>query len=72
MKKRLILNDWKANKLVTAAVVCFMAVSAALTGLSVLMFGSLLNSIDRLMETAETPDFLQMHSGEIDRNALEQ
>ena len=71
MKERLILNDCKNNKLVTAAIVCFMAVSAALMGLSVLLFGSLLNSIDRLMETAETPDFLQMHSGEIDLSALE-
>ena len=71
MKKRLILNDLRANKPVTAAVVCFMAVSAALTGLSVLLFGSLLNSIDRLMRSAETPDFLQMHSGEIDRSALD-
>ena len=71
MKERLILNDCKNNKLVTAAIICFMAVSAALMGLSVLLFGSLLNSIDRLMETAETPDFLQMHSGEIDPGALE-
>ena len=58
MKKRLIKNDFSNNKLVTAAVVCFMAVSAALMGLSVLLFGCLLNSIDRLMEAAETPDFL--------------
>ena len=71
MKERLIRNDCKNNKLVTAAIVSFMAVSAALLGLSVLLFGSLLTSIDRLMETAETPDFLQMHSGEIDINALE-
>ncbi len=70
MKKRLIKNDFSNNKLVTAAVVCFMAVSAALMGLSVLLFGCLLNSIDRLMEAAETPDFLQMHSGEIDISAL--
>ena len=71
MKKRLIRNDCENNKLATAAVICFMAVSAALTGLSVLLFVSLLNSIDRLMGTAETPDFLQMHSGEIDVSALE-
>ena len=71
MKERLIKNDCADNKPVTAAIICFMAVSAALMGLSVLMFGSLLNSIDRLMETAETPDFLQMHSGEINISALE-
>ncbi len=71
MKERLIRNDCRNNKLVTAAIICFMAVSATLMGLSVLLFGSLLNSIDRLMKTAETPDFLQMHSGEIDISALE-
>lgn len=71
MKERLIRNDCRNNKLVTAAIICFMAVSATLMGLSVLLFGSLLNSIDRLMETAETPDFLQMHSGEIDISAIE-
>ena len=71
MKERLIWNDWKANRLVTAAIICFMAVSAALTGLTVLLFGSLLTSIDRLMETAETPDFLQMHAGAVDRSILE-
>ena len=71
MRKRLLWNDWKENKLVTAAIICFMAVSAAMMGLSILLFGSLLNSIDRLMEKAETPDFLQMHSGEIDRSMLE-
>lgn len=71
MKERLIRNDCKNNKPVTAAIICFMAVSAALMGLSVLLFGCLLNSIDRLMEKAETPDFLQMHSGEIDISALE-
>ena len=71
MRKRLLWNDWKGNKLVTAAIICFMAVSAAMMGLSILLFGSLLNSIDRLMEKAETPDFLQMHSGEIDLPMLE-
>ena len=71
MIKRLIRNDCRQNKLVTAAIICFMAVSAALMSLTVLLFGSLLNSIDRLMETAETPDFLQMHSGELDSREIE-
>ncbi len=72
MKKRLFLNNCRQNKLITFSIVCFMAVSAALMGLSVLLFGSLLNSIDRLMKTAETPDFLQMHSGKIDPDALDE
>ena len=70
METRLVWNDWKENRLVTVATICFMAVSAALMGLSVLLSATLLTSIDRLMETAETPDFLQMHSGELEYEAL--
>ena len=72
METRLVWNDWKENRLVTAATICFMAVSAALMGLSVLLSATLLTSIDRLMETAETPDYLQMHSGELDYEVLAQ
>lgn len=43
----------------------FMAASALLTALTVLLFSSLLGAIDHLMEQAQTPDFLQMHTGEI-------
>lgn len=72
METRLVWNDWKENRLVTVATICFMAVSAALMGLSVLLSATLLTSIDRLMEMAETPDFLQMHSGELDGGRLAQ
>ena len=70
MNKRLIINDCKSNKLATAATCIFMAVSAMLLGLSILLFASLCDSIDSLMATAQTPDFLQMHTGEIDRAKL--
>ena len=64
-------NDCRKNRLVTVAIVCFLAISAMFMGLTVLLSGSLLSSISRLMETAMTPHFLQMHSGELDRDALE-
>ena len=70
MKKRLIVNDLQANKLVAVSTCIFMAASALLLGLSILLFGSLSSSIDCLMETAQTPDFLQMHAGEIDEEEL--
>ena len=70
MKKRLILNDFKANKLVTISTCIFMAASAMLLGLSILLFGSLSSSIDSLMEEAQTPDFLQMHTGKIDEERI--
>ena len=70
MYLRMIINDFKANKLVSAATFIFMAVTAMLLGLSVFLFGSLANSIDDLMAKAGTPDFLQMHTGELYEEAL--
>ena len=63
MYGRMIINDIKTNKLVSAAACIFMAVTAMLLGLSILLYLSLGDSIDSLMSKAETPDFLQMHAG---------
>ena len=70
MNRRMIINDLKANKLVSAATCIFMAVTAMLMGLSILLFASLADSIDALMTAAETPDFLQMHTGKSDDTAI--
>jgi len=66
----MIINDIKANKLVSAATCIFMAVTAMLLGLSILLYASLADSIDSLMIEAKTPDFLQMHTGELDMDLL--
>ena len=71
MLKRLMINDIKANKIASAATGIFMAVSAMLLSLTVLLSGDLLGSIDHLMELAHTPDFVQMHMGEIDQESLD-
>ena len=70
MNRRLIINDLLANKLVSAATCLFMALTAMLLGLSVLLFAGLADSIDSLMTDAKTPDFLQMHTGELDETSL--
>ena len=70
MNRRMIINDIKANKLVSAATGIFMAVTAMLLGLSILLYASLADSIDSLMTEAKTPDFLQMHMGELDVDRL--
>lgn len=49
----------------------FMAICAMLLALTIMLFLNLSGAIDSLMEQAQTPDFLQMHAGEIDREALE-
>ncbi len=72
MNKRLIINDFKANKLITISVCIFMAVTAMLLGLAIFLFASLAASIDTLMIKAETPHFLQMHMGELDGSQIEE
>ncbi|MCR5604395.1 MAG: ABC transporter permease, partial [Lachnospiraceae bacterium] len=70
MYGRMIINDIKTNRLVSAATCIFMAVTAMLLGLSILLYLSLSDSIDSLMSKAGTPDFLQMHTGELDEDQL--
>ncbi|MBP5192891.1 MAG: ABC transporter permease, partial [Eubacterium sp.] len=70
MLKRLIINDFKANKIITISTSAFMAVTAMLLGLAILLFARLYTSIDSLMKKAETPSFLQMHTGELDEEKL--
>lgn len=66
MTGKLMWNDIRRNKYISAAVCFFMAVSAMLFGAAVLLFTGLSGSVNSLMEKAETPDFLQMHGGEAD------
>lgn len=70
MKRKIIWNDIKANKLLSFSTCLFMAVSAFLFSLAGLLFTGLLGSVNALMEMAQTPDFLQMHAGAIEEDAL--
>ena len=68
---RLIANDFKSNKLITASTCVFMTITAMLLGLAIFLFASLWTSIDSLMKKAETPHFLQMHTGELEEAEIE-
>lgn len=72
VRRTLMWNDIRRSRLLSAAATIFMAVSAMLMGLTVLLGTNLLRSIDTLMEQAQTPDFLQMHTGDLDAEALEE
>lgn len=56
----------KREKYITVITYLFMTIEAMLMGLTILLFTSLSGSIENLMKTAETPDFLQMHAGQFD------
>jgi len=68
---RIIRNDIKKSKLITAVTVLFVAAAAMLVSLAAILIVNLAGSIDTLMAQAKTPHFLQMHAGELDRPRLD-
>lgn len=65
MKIRILWNDIKGNRLLAVTTWLFMAICAFMFALTCFLFVSLMASVDTLMEKAQTPDFLQMHAGQI-------
>ena len=70
MSARILWNDLKGNPLLAVTTWLFMAISAFMFALTCFLAMGLLGSVDTLMEAARTPDFLQMHAGELDEAAL--
>ena len=70
MKARILCSDLKGSPLLAVTTWLFMAVSAFLFALTCFLAIGLLGSVDTLMNAAQTPDFLQMHAGQMDEAAL--
>ena len=70
MRKRILLNDIKGNRLLSVTTWLFMVVSAFMLALTCFLFVNLMGSVDTLMAKARTPDFLQMHAGELSEPEL--
>ena len=66
MRTRILCNDLKGSPMLAVTTWLFMAVSAFLFALTCFLAMGLLGSVDTLMEAAQTPDFLQMHAGQMD------
>ncbi|MHB1150739.1 MAG: ABC transporter permease [Eubacteriales bacterium] len=63
---RIIRNDIFKSKSITFTTMIFVAAAAMLVSLAVILVVNLWGAIDSLMMQAETPHFMQMHSGKID------
>lgn len=61
MYLRLVMNDVRASKGISAAVASCVAVSALLLSLALILSVSLAGALDALMARARTPHFMQMH-----------
>jgi len=69
---KILKRDLLRKKIITAAVFIFILLSAMLMASGTNMIINLLNSVDYLFETAETPHFTQSHTGDIDQKAIDQ
>lgn len=72
MDRKLFYADIREHKLLTFSIVFFMTISSALLALTLLLSSDLLTSIDCLMKKAGTPDYLQMHAGNIQEEEIRQ
>lgn len=72
MIKKLIFNDVKNNKLMSAASVFFMTVSAMLLALAVTLSADLFGAVGKSAERANIPDYMQMHTGSIDETQIKE
>ena len=70
MNSKIALEDFKRNKLINSSILLFIVMTALSLSAVFLLVTSLFTSIDNLMLKAKTPDYLQMHQGEIDRQKL--
>ena len=67
---RIIRNDIRKSQLTTMITTLFVALAAILVSLAVILALNLAGALDRLMVQAETPHFMQMHSGPLDAEPL--
>ncbi|MGN1174425.1 MAG: FtsX-like permease family protein [Roseburia sp.] len=71
MNQKIIFHDMRKNLFTTIVTVSFIAASAMLVSLALLLGVNLLTSVDQLMKKAETPHFLQMHAGTLEQEERE-
>jgi putative ABC transport system permease protein len=68
--RKIIINDVRKSKLITITITAFILLAAMLTSLAAILSVNLLSAINNMMLRAQTPHFMQMHSGDIDMERL--
>lgn len=70
MYRKIIKNDVRDSKLITIIATLFITVAALLVALATILSVNLAGSIDTLMEKSQSPHYMQMHTGEVNRERL--
>ncbi|MDT2460475.1 ABC transporter permease [Enterococcus avium] len=67
---KIVKNDIRESKLITATTTMFITVAAILVALAMILSVNLSGSIDTLMEKTQSPHYMQMHTGSLDKSRL--
>lgn len=67
----LLLNDLKRNKAMNVTLFLFIFISALLMATGVMAIERLSGSLEQIYSIAQPPHYLQMHVGDIDREAID-
>lgn len=67
----LVRKDFKRNRVITTALVLFLALSTLLMAGGLRVTGTIISSMNGLNELAVPPEYLQMHKGAYDEEAFE-
>ena len=70
MNWKIMKHDLIKNKLANASVFAFFTVSGVLFAVTLCLAVQLTGSVSSLMTVAKTPDFLQMHAGDINEDRI--
>ena len=71
MYGKLILNDIRRGKLIAVTITVFIMAAAALTSAAAMLGVNLFGAVGHLMEETRAIDFMQMHSGGVDGQQLQ-
>ena len=72
MIKKMLVKELLKNKIVNVVLLLFIVMSAFLISSGTMVVIQLVNSLDAIFEVAKPPHFLQMHSGEMNQETVDQ
>ena len=66
----LLVNDLKSTRVQSSVIAAFVILASLLLSLAGMLTVDLMGAVDRLMDRAKSPDYIQMHRGAVDEAAL--
>ncbi len=72
MFKKIVFNEINQNKFNSLTIMLFISLTTLLFALAIMLGVTLVSNVDKLMEKAKTPHYMQMHSGAINSAKLAQ